>query len=261
MRRRRAHFLNGVALHIFERSFVCRYHANVNSQRWRFTLADRLLAVALGPEIATNRMILRPLRATDFPAWQEVRVRCAEWLVPWEPKRPEGTTDPVENRRVFDARCEARDRERASGASYAFGMFLDGRFIGECNLNNVQRGAMQSAYVGYWIDQRMAGLGLMPEAVVGLFRYAFEVIGLHRLQVSIVPRNARSRRVAEKLELRNEGIALRYLEINGVWEDHVRYGFTSEEWLERRSELVGRWLESAPQNPTPEALQNEGPDS
>jgi [ribosomal protein S5]-alanine N-acetyltransferase len=48
--------------------------------------------------------------------------------------------------------------------------------------------------------------------------------------------------VVEKLEIRNEGVAERYLEINGTWEDHVRYAITVEEWIERRDELVERWL-------------------
>ena len=46
----------------------------------------------------------------------------------------------------------------------------------------------------------------------------------------------------EKLDIREEGLALRYLEINGVWEDHIRYGFTAEEWQQRRPELVGHWI-------------------
>ena len=61
--------------------------------------------------------------------------------------------------------------------------------------------------------------------------------------ICIVPRNERSRRVMEKLEIRDEGIALRYLEINGVWEDHVRYGITAEEWDARRDDIVATWLE------------------
>ena len=48
--------------------------------------------------------------------------------------------------------------------------------------------------------------------------------------------------MVEKLSLREEGIALRYLEINGVWEDHVRYGFTAEEWDARRDELMAAWI-------------------
>jgi ribosomal-protein-alanine N-acetyltransferase len=46
----------------------------------------------------------------------------------------------------------------------------------------------------------------------------------------------------EKLHYREEGIALRYLEINGVWEDHVRYAITAEEWAERKVDLAAEWL-------------------
>jgi ribosomal-protein-alanine N-acetyltransferase len=46
----------------------------------------------------------------------------------------------------------------------------------------------------------------------------------------------------EKLRIRDEGVAQRYLEINGVWEDHIRYGFTAEEWTDRRAELAEAWL-------------------
>ena len=58
----------------------------------------------------------------------------------------------------------------------------------------------------------------------------------------IIPRNANSKRVAEKLGLRLEGLAERFLEINGVWEDHLRYAITSEEWQERRDALTHQWL-------------------
>ena len=86
----------------------------------------------------------------------------------------------------------------------------------------------------------------MPESVVVLARFAFEELHLHRIQVSIIPRNTASRRVAEKLDLREEGTALRYLEINGVWEDHVRYGMTAEDWVERRDELEGVCMAPVP---------------
>ena len=109
-------------------------------------------------------------------------------------------------------------------------------------MNGVQRGPFQSAYVGYWVDEAQAGRGYCPEAVVVVARHCFEDLSLHRLQIAIIPRNAASRRVVAKLDLRDEGTAVRYLEINGVWEDHVRYAITAEEWVERRTELMAAWV-------------------
>jgi ribosomal-protein-alanine N-acetyltransferase len=188
-----------------------------------------------------RRVTLRPLTVADFSQWQEVRTRCEEWLVKWEPSRAAGSPDVVESRAGFAARCRARDRERQLGAGYGFGVFVGHRFCGEININAVQRGPFQNAYVGYWVDEACAGEGLIPESVVVVCRHAFEDLALHRLQVAIIPRNHSSRRVMEKLEFREEGVAVRYLEINGAWEDHVRYAITAEEWRERGEELVTRW--------------------
>ena len=133
----------------------------------------------------------------------------------------------VEDREAFAVRCSARQRERQLGTGYGFGIFVDGEFAGEINLTSVQRGPFQNAYVGYWIDEAHAGQRL--HARVARRRCCgtrFEELGLHRVQIAIIPRNTASRRVVEKLDIREEGIALRYLEINGVWEDHVRYAIT-----------------------------------
>ena len=188
------------------------------------------------------RVLLRPLTPADFTQWREVRRRNTEWLTKWEPSRPAGAPDVIEDPHAFTVRCNARDRERQMGAGFGFGVFVDGAFGGEINITNIQRGPFQNAYVGYWIDEKHAGKGYTPEGVVVVCKFAFEQLGLHRLQISIIPRNKASRRVMEKLQYREEGVAQRYLEINGVWEDHVRYAITSEEWEERRDELSAAWL-------------------
>jgi ribosomal-protein-alanine N-acetyltransferase len=189
-----------------------------------------------------RRVTLRPLTVADFSQWHEVRTRCEPWLVKWEPSRPPGAPDVIDSRAGFAARCRARDRERQLGAGYGFGVFVGARFCGEVNVNAVQRGPFQNAYVGYWVDEDCAGQGLVPESVVMVARHAFEDLALHRLQVAIIPRNVASRRVMEKLQLREEGVAVRYLEINGTWEDHVRYAITAEEWEERREALLKEWI-------------------
>ena len=193
-------------------------------------------------ELVGRRVSLRPLLPGDFDQWREVRIRSRDWLVRWEPKPIMGQPDAAEDRRVFAARCGARDRERQLGTGYGFGIFVGGRFAGEINISSIQRGPFQNAYVGYWIDQAMAGNSYVPESAVLVFRFAFEELALHRIQVAIIPRNKASRRVAEKLGLREEGIAFRYLEINGVWEDHVRYAITAEDWWQKRDEYTATWL-------------------
>ena len=182
--------------------------------------------------------MLRPLVADDYTQWREVRSANEEWLTKWEPQRIAGAPDVVFNRHAFSSRCAARQRERQLGTGYGFGVFVLGRFVGEMNVSAIQRGPFQNGYVGYWIDERVAGNGYTPEALVVAMRYAFDELRLHRLQIAIIPRNKASRRVVEKLGIRLEGVAERYLEINGVWEDHQRYAMTSEEWVDRRHELL-----------------------
>jgi len=192
--------------------------------------------------LSGRRVLLRPLSVHDFEQWREVRRRSNDWLTRWEPRRIPGQPDTVEDRQAFAARCSVRMREIQLGTGYGFGIFVDGMFAGEVNINSIHRGAHQNAYVGYWIDEQLAGQGYMPEAVVAVLQFCFEQLLLHRVQISIIPRNTASRRVAEKLGLRDEGIAVRYLEINGVWEDHIRYAITREEWDLRRDEILRNWL-------------------
>jgi ribosomal-protein-alanine N-acetyltransferase len=194
-------------------------------------------------ELIGARVVLRPLRVDDWEAWRDVRVRCRGWLEQWEPRPEVGSSDPVADREAFRARCGAWERQRHFDAAYGFGLFLsDGRFAGEVSLGSVQRGPFQMGYIGYWVDEALAGHGYVPEGVVLLMRYAFEVLDLHRLEAAIVPRNTASRRVAEKLGMRDEGTAVRFLQIQGVYEDHVRYAITAEEWRARQAELTAQFL-------------------
>lgn len=197
-----------------------------------------LPTVRKGDPLAGPLVELRALTSNDWEQWRDVRVRSRDWLEPWEPLGEPGAPDPVSEAGAFKARCGAWERQRHFDAAYGYGIFLrKGPFIGEVSLGSVQRGPFQSANVGYWIDQAHAGQGYMPEAVALLLRFAFEQLGLHRVEAAIVPRNTSSRRIAEKLGLREEGMSERFLQIRGVWEDHVRYAITSEDWALRKAQI------------------------
>lgn len=191
-----------------------------------------------------RRVLLRHLRTQDFMAWREVRRRNRDRLRTWEPRPAPGQPDVVEDQHAFANRCSARRREAERGTGFGFGVFVSGRLGGEMNLSAIQGGAFQNCCAGYWMDEALAGKGYTPEAFVVAARFAFESLRLHRIEVAIVPRNNASLRVVEKLGLRCEGLAERYLQINGVWEDHLRYAITSEEWIRRAAEFKSAWIAS-----------------
>ena len=114
------------------------------------------------------------------------------------------------------------------------------RLVGHLNLGSIVRRAFCSAYVGYWIDSRAAGRGVMPTALALAVDHAFGPGGLHRVEVNIRPENAPSRRVVEKLGFREEAYHVRYMHIDGAWRDHIGYAMTSEELLAEGG-LVARW--------------------
>ena len=195
-----------------------------------------------GPlELAGRRVRLRTLSEEDYEAWFALRVRCRDWLRPWEP-RPSGAPPTAEDHASFASRCAARERERQLGGGFGFGTFLDRRLVGEITLSSIQRGPFQNGFLGYWTDRELAGQGLAPEAAAVVLQFAFEELELHRVEVAIVPRNAASLRVVDKLGIRFEGVATRFLEIDGRWEDHARYAMTAEEWMIRREEILAHWM-------------------
>ena len=100
--------------------------------------------------------------------------------------------------------------------------------IGALNLRNITRGSMMSAVIGYGLAPEAVGNGFMSEAIDRIVEVGFDELGLHRLEINIVPRNARSIAVAERCGFRREGLSPRYLKIAGRWEDHVRYAKLNE---------------------------------
>ena len=92
-----------------------------------------------------------------------------------------------------------------------------------------RRGSARSAQIGYWVDKRVAGRGVIPTAVALAVDHCFFTVGLHRLEANIRPENTASRRVVEKLGFREEGIRRRHLHIDGAWRDHICYALTVED--------------------------------
>lgn len=121
-------------------------------------------------------------------------------------------------------RAEARE-----GRSLPFALVVDGAFAGQVTVGGISRGSLLGAYVGYWIDERFAGQGVMPTAVALVTDHCFTEVGLHRVEINIRPENTASLRVVQKLGFRQEGIRERYLHIDGDWRDHLTFALCAED--------------------------------
>jgi ribosomal-protein-alanine N-acetyltransferase len=95
--------------------------------------------------------------------------------------------------------------------------------MGGMTLGNVRRGVSQSATLGYWMGQPFAGRGIMTKAVRVMKVFAFEKLGLRRIEAGCIPNNIASIRVLEANGFEREGYAREYLCIAGVWQDHFLY--------------------------------------
>ena len=181
-------------------------------------------------------MGLRPLRRRDAQAWQEVRQRNWDWLRPWEATQPPdiahlGQLSIPQLLRSFR-------REATQGRMLPFVITYRDTFVGQLTVSGITWGSSCSGQLGYWLDEKVAGRGIMPTAVALVVDHCFSTVHLHRVEVNICPDNMASRRVVEKLGFREEGLRRRYLHINGIWRDHVAYSLTVEEVAEG---LLKRW--------------------
>jgi len=96
-------------------------------------------------------------------------------------------------------------------------------------VSSIVRGAFDSGSVGYWVDRRFAGRGVVSTALALAVDHCFGPVGLHRVEANARPENAPSLRVLDKVGFRSEGRHLNYLFIDGAWRDHLAFALTQED--------------------------------
>lgn len=168
------------------------------------------------------RLYLRPPELKDHTEWARLRSASRAFLTPWEPTWAEDEL----TRAAFRFRLRRYAEDIREGRSYPFLTFRrdDDTLIGGITVSRVQRGVAQMCSIGYWVGEPFQGQGYTTDAVATVVRYCFEDLGLHRVEAACQPHNSASRRVLVKAGFTEEGLARRYLKIDGDWRDHVLYG-------------------------------------
>lgn len=180
-----------------------------------------------GPAIYADRVYLRTPQMSDFEEWAGLREQSHAFLSPWEPTWPRDDL----TRSAFRRRLRRYYRDIREDEAYPFFVFRahDDALAGGLTLSNVRRGVTQSCSLGYWVGQPHARQGVMSEAVRAIFPFIFETLRLHRLEAACIPTNTASVKLLERVGFRKEGLARRYLRINGVWQDHLLYALLAED--------------------------------
>lgn len=186
-------------------------------------------------------VLLRPLRRRDRKAWDEIRTYNRDWLMPWEATNPPGA--PL-GPPTFGALVRLLDTQARQGHALPWALCLatgeqgPGQLAGQVTVSGIARGSAMFAQIGYWVDRRYAGRGLVPTGVALAVDHCFGELGLHRIEIAVRPENGNSLRVVDKLGFRYEGRRPRYLHINGDWRDHEVFAVHAEEVPEG---MVARW--------------------
>jgi [ribosomal protein S5]-alanine N-acetyltransferase len=103
-----------------------------------------------------------------------------------------------------------------------------GKIVGAVSISEIIQGPYKRATVGYNAFKESVRQGYMSAGFELVFKYAFEKLGLHRLEADIQPGNAPSLRFAKKIGFRREGYSPGFVCIKGIWKDHERWAINSD---------------------------------
>lgn len=199
------------------------------------------------PVLRSERLVLTLPEPTTAAAHLRFAEENREHLAPWEPPSPEGYyTLPF-----WQERLRKNLDEFEQGISLRLSIFWRrglrpellapgntlpatprvplprGTVLGNCNFGNFVWGAFHCATLGYRLDHRVEGQGVMTEALRRAIQYVFAEMGIHRIQANYRPTNERSGNVLRRLGFSIEGHARDYLFIDGAWRDHVLTSLTN----------------------------------
>jgi ribosomal-protein-alanine N-acetyltransferase len=165
------------------------------------------------------RIHLKPVTRSDGPELIDANVRNRDYHSPW--------VQPFTDLQGFEDWFGAI----ATGAN--IGLIAreegGGSIVGVVNCNQIFLKGFQSAYLGYYGMSHAVRQGFMTEALRLAIRYAFDEVGLHRLEANIQPANHPSIALVQRLNFRREGFSPRYLRIGNVWCDHERWALLADD--------------------------------
>ena len=167
-----------------------------------------------------DRVVLRPPERGDYEAWAGLRASSRNFLTPWEPSWPPDAL----SRASFRVRVGRYAEDWRTDQAYNFFIFThDETLVGGIGLSNIRRGVSETASLGYWVGEPFARQRYMTAALPLVLEFAFDRLGLHRIEAACLPTNTPSRSLLTRAGFHQEGYAREYLCIEGKWQDHLLF--------------------------------------
>ena len=151
-------------------------------------------------------------------------------LRPWEAEKGEDFYTLSYHR--FLVKYEQRQLKNLAGVDFWLMEKQKGQIMGKVSVFGIIGGNFSSCMAGYKLDQDYVGQGYMTEALGRVEQFLFEDMNLHRIEVNILPRNARSIAVVKRLGYTLECESKQSIQVDGRWEDHLRYVKLNDHWKE-----------------------------
>ncbi len=150
------------------------------------------------PTLAGKLVRLRRLEYKDIPTMTKlVTARVVRYLVevPYPYKMIDAKRFVEKSRRNFKTKREL---------DFAIEFASDNSLVGVISLQKIDM-ISKNGQISYWLGQRYWKMGIATESIRLVIRYAFNVLGLHKIYANVFASNKASVRVLEKNHLRKEG--------------------------------------------------------
>ncbi|WP_186577004.1 GNAT family N-acetyltransferase [Aquibacillus kalidii] len=148
------------------------------------------------------------------------REHLREWL-PWL-----DMTTSVEDTKAF---IKSSRRGYADNQSLTTFILYNGEIVGTASYNKIDW-TNKIAYIGYWLGKDYQSQGIMTRVAKALTDYAFNELGLNKVDITAAVENMKSRSIPERLGFVNEGCIRQAEWLYDHYVDHIVYGMLANDW-------------------------------
>ncbi len=172
---------------------------------------------------------LRLLSEQDAPALYYLVNTNRPFLRAWLPWID--FTQSVEDEAAFIRNVQIQHRDNNG---FGCSIWYRGRVTGTIGYHTIDW-SNRKVEIGYWIAPQFQGQGIMTRSCKALVDYAFDTLGLNKVEIRCATGNTRSCAIPQRLGFQQEGIIRQAEWLYDHYVDLVLYGLLVGEWRKQNA--------------------------